>query len=60
MTAYVDGAAVPLETAIAEAARLLDAARLPLVAGLQTDVAGARAAILPRGETAWCLRSRGE
>ncbi len=46
MTAYVDGAAVPLETAIAEAARLLDAARLPLVAGLQTDVAGARAAIL--------------
>ena len=46
MTAYVDGAAVPLETAIAEAARLLGAARLPLVAGLQTDVAGARAAIL--------------
>jgi formylmethanofuran dehydrogenase subunit B len=46
MTAYVDGAAVPLETAIAEAARLLGAARLPLVAGMQTDVAGTRAAIL--------------
>ena len=46
MTAYVDGTAVPLEAAAAEAARLLDGARLPLVAGLQTDVAGARAAIL--------------
>jgi len=46
MTAYVDGTAVPLEAAAAEAARLLEGARLPLVAGLQTDVAGTRAAIL--------------
>jgi formylmethanofuran dehydrogenase subunit B len=46
MTAYVDGTAVPLEAAAAEAARLLAGARLPVVAGLQTDVAGTRAAIL--------------
>jgi formylmethanofuran dehydrogenase subunit B len=46
MTAYIDGAAVPLEAAAAEAARLLESARLPVVAGLQTDVAGTRAAIL--------------
>lgn len=46
MTAYIDGAAAPLDAAAAEAARVLGAARLPLVAGLQTDVAGARAAIL--------------
>lgn len=46
MTAYIDGAAAPLDAAAVEAARMLGAARLPLVAGLQTDVAGARAAIL--------------
>jgi formylmethanofuran dehydrogenase subunit B len=46
MTAYIDGAAAPLDAAAAEAARVLGRARLPLVAGLQTDVAGARAAIL--------------
>lgn len=46
MTAYIDGAAAPLDAAAAEAARVLDAAQFPLVAGLQTDVAGARAAIL--------------
>lgn len=45
MKAFVDGAAVPLETAAAAAARLLEQARQPLVAGLGTDVAGARAAI---------------
>jgi formylmethanofuran dehydrogenase subunit B len=45
MKAFVDGAAVPLETAAAAAARLLEQARLPVIAGLATDVAGARAAI---------------
>ena len=36
---------VALDAAIAEAARLLGASRLPVIAGLGTDVAGARAAI---------------
>jgi formylmethanofuran dehydrogenase subunit B len=43
--ARIDGKAVPLKTAITEAARLLGASRVPLIAGLGTDVAGARAAI---------------
>ena len=34
-----------LEAAIAEAAKLLGASRLPVIAGLGTDIAGARAAI---------------
>jgi formylmethanofuran dehydrogenase subunit B len=45
MKVLVDGAAATLETAAAAAARLLEQARLPLVAGLATDVEGARAAI---------------
>jgi formylmethanofuran dehydrogenase subunit B len=36
---------VRLEAAIAEAARLLAASRLPVIAGLGTDIAGARAAV---------------
>src|ERR1700709_1159632 len=43
--ARIDGRPVALETAIAEAAKLLGASRLPGIAGLGTDVAGARAAI---------------
>ena len=43
--AWIDGKAVTLRTAIAEAAKLLDACRCPLIAGLGTDIAGARAAI---------------
>jgi formylmethanofuran dehydrogenase subunit B len=43
--AWIDGRAVALQAAIAEAARLLGASRAPVVAGLGTDVAGARAAI---------------
>ncbi len=45
MKVLVDGATASLETAAAAAARLLGEARLPLVAGLGTDVEGARAAI---------------
>jgi formylmethanofuran dehydrogenase subunit B len=45
MKAFVDGAAVSLETAAAAAARLLEGARLPVISGLATDVAGTRAAI---------------
>jgi formylmethanofuran dehydrogenase subunit B len=45
MKAFVDGAAVGLDAAAAAAARLLGEARLPVIAGLGTDVAGARAAI---------------
>ncbi len=45
MKAFVDGAAVSLETAAAAAARLLEQARLPVIAGLATDAAGTRAAI---------------
>jgi formylmethanofuran dehydrogenase subunit B len=43
--AWIGGKPVPLEIAIAEAARLLAASRLPLIAGLGTDIAGARAAV---------------
>jgi formylmethanofuran dehydrogenase subunit B len=43
--AWIAGEAAALDSAIAEAARLLDASRHPLIAGLGTDVAGARAAI---------------
>ena len=43
--AWIDGRPVDLRAACAEAARLLQQSRLPLVAGLETDVAGARAAI---------------
>jgi formylmethanofuran dehydrogenase subunit B len=43
--AWIDGNPVALEAAAAEAARLLSAARLPVIAGLGTDIAGARAAI---------------
>jgi formylmethanofuran dehydrogenase subunit B len=43
--ARIAGRPVALEAAIAEAARLLGTSRLPVVAGLGTDIAGARAAI---------------
>src|SRR5882672_9565161 len=43
--AWIDGAPAELHTAAATAARLLDASRQPLIAGLGADVAGARAAI---------------
>jgi formylmethanofuran dehydrogenase subunit B len=43
--AWIDGKPVELEAACAEAARLLQQSRLPVIAGLGTDVAGARAAI---------------
>src|SRR4051812_2883767 len=43
--AWIGGEAVPLEAAIAEAARVLGASCLPLIAGLGTDIAGARAAV---------------
>jgi formylmethanofuran dehydrogenase subunit B len=43
--AWIDGTPAELDTAAATAARLLDASRQPLVAGLGADVAGARAAI---------------
>jgi len=44
--AWIDGAAVSLEAAAAAAAHVLKSARLPAIAGLGTDVAGTRAAIL--------------
>ena len=44
--AWIDGAPAELDTAAATAARLLDASRQLLVAGLGADVAGARAAIV--------------
>ncbi len=44
--AWIDGTPAELDAAAATAARLLDASRQPLVAGLGTDVAGARAAIV--------------
>src|SRR5437660_1679628 len=44
--AWIDGTPAELHTAAATAARLLDASRQPLIAGLGTDVAGARAAII--------------
>src|SRR2546426_1277674 len=43
--AWIDGRPVALRAAATEAAKLLKASRLPLVAGLGTDVDGARAAI---------------
>ena len=43
--AWIDGRAVTLQAATAEAARLLGASRVPVVAGLGADIAGARAAI---------------
>ncbi len=43
--ARIDGRAASVEAAVAEAARLLAASRLPVIAGLGSDVAGARAAI---------------
>jgi formylmethanofuran dehydrogenase subunit B len=43
--AWIDGKAVTLKTAIVEAAKLLGASRCPLITGLGTDIAGARAAI---------------
>jgi len=42
--AWIDGAPAELSAAAAAAARLLDASRQPLIAGLGTDVAGAQAA----------------
>jgi len=44
--AWMDGEPAALATAIAEAAKLLAASRQSVIAGLGTDVAGARAAIL--------------
>jgi formylmethanofuran dehydrogenase subunit B len=43
--AWIDGRPAALDAAIEEAARLLQASRLPVLAGLDCDVAGARAAI---------------
>ena len=43
--AWIDGKEANLKAAIAEAARMLAASRFPLIAGLGTDIAGARAAI---------------
>jgi formylmethanofuran dehydrogenase subunit B len=43
--AWIRGKSAALGAAIAEAASLLSASRLPVIAGLGTDVAGARAAI---------------
>lgn len=43
--ARIDGRPVTLDAAIAEAAKLLDASRLPVIAGLGADIAGARAAV---------------
>jgi formylmethanofuran dehydrogenase subunit B len=43
--AWIEGKPAALDRAIGEAARLLAASRAPLIAGLGTDIAGARAAI---------------
>jgi formylmethanofuran dehydrogenase subunit B len=43
--AWIAGEPAALDTAIAEAAKLLASSRHPLIAGLGTDVAGARAAV---------------
>ena len=43
--AWIDGRPAGLEDALGRAARLLAASRCALVAGLGTDIAGARAAI---------------
>ncbi len=44
-TAWIDGEAVPTERAVQAAAELLRGARRPVVTGLQTDMAGIKAAI---------------
>jgi formylmethanofuran dehydrogenase subunit B len=44
--AWIDGAPAQLSAAAAAAARLLDASRQPLIAGLGADIAGARAAVV--------------
>jgi formylmethanofuran dehydrogenase subunit B len=43
--AWIRGSATELDAAIAEAAKLLAASRMPVIAGLGADVAGTRAAI---------------
>jgi formylmethanofuran dehydrogenase subunit B len=43
--AWIDGRVATIEDAVAAAARLLAASHFPLIAGLGTDIAGARAAI---------------
>lgn len=43
--AWIAGAPAPLQQALEEAARLLGASRLPVLAGLGADVAAARAAV---------------
>jgi formylmethanofuran dehydrogenase subunit B len=43
--AWIDGRPVALQDAVNEAARMLGASRLPVIAGLGTDIAGAREAI---------------
>src|SRR5262249_39853185 len=43
--AWIDGRPVELQAACAEAARLLEQSRLPVIAGLGTAVAGVRAAV---------------
>jgi formylmethanofuran dehydrogenase subunit B len=43
--AWIDGSAVTLEAAALQAANLLRKSRLPVIAGLGTDVAGVRAAV---------------
>lgn len=43
--AWIEGKQATIQAATAEAARLLSASRLPVIAGLGTDIAGARAAI---------------
>jgi formylmethanofuran dehydrogenase subunit B len=45
MGSWIDGSPATLDAAAAEAARLLTRSRLPIIAGLGTDIAGARAAI---------------
>ena len=44
--AWVNGKAAPLQEAVAAAAALLRAAQAPVIAGMGTDMAGTRAAIL--------------
>jgi formylmethanofuran dehydrogenase subunit B len=43
--AWIDGRPVALQDAVNEAARMLGTSRLPIIGGLGTDIAGARAAI---------------
>lgn len=45
MVAWIDGKPVTLQAATVEAARVLSAGRLPVIAGLGTDIAGVRAAV---------------